>query len=272
MSGRFTGFTLVELLVVIAIIAILISITLPVLSNVRADAKTAICTSNIKQLNIALLSYEIQNGKFPCGFDNKSPQSEISPPGGWPGKSDCDKQGWWWFNYIADFLGKNYSTKSPMWCPTRSIKDLGAKKNILCGNYGVNQAICKSTDGNKGAEFVGMPLRTTQIRNPAGTFLLGDSGYATIMWLHATEPSVSPRKFSTRIKEDSAYVPGLDKANTKLFLFRPGIKLDALHGRHFNKTVNSGFVDGHVARLKSDAFYVSKEGNNYKNILPLWMP
>ena len=51
------GFTLIELLVVIAIIAILAAILFPVFARARAKARQAQCTSNLKQLGIALEMY-----------------------------------------------------------------------------------------------------------------------------------------------------------------------------------------------------------------------
>jgi prepilin-type N-terminal cleavage/methylation domain-containing protein/prepilin-type processing-associated H-X9-DG protein len=51
------GFTLVELLVVIAIIAILASLLLPALRNVREVGKSAVCLNNLRQVYIAFASY-----------------------------------------------------------------------------------------------------------------------------------------------------------------------------------------------------------------------
>lgn len=52
-----TAFTLIELLVVIAIIAILAAILFPVFAQAREKARSAQCTSNLKQISMALMQY-----------------------------------------------------------------------------------------------------------------------------------------------------------------------------------------------------------------------
>lgn len=65
------GFTLVELLVVIAIIGTLVALLLPAIQSAREAARRAQCTSNLRQVALALLSFHDKAKTFP-------------PSGEWP--------------------------------------------------------------------------------------------------------------------------------------------------------------------------------------------
>jgi prepilin-type N-terminal cleavage/methylation domain-containing protein/prepilin-type processing-associated H-X9-DG protein len=65
--GRPGGFTLVELLVVFAVIGILVALLLPAVQAVRESARRLQCTNNLKQLALAVASYESASDCLPPG-------------------------------------------------------------------------------------------------------------------------------------------------------------------------------------------------------------
>jgi len=100
-----TGFTLIELLVVIAVIAMLISILLPSLGAARETARTTVCSSNVRQLSIASLTYSNEQKGYYCSgnFDNRR-QS---------GFGRIDEVGW-----VADQLNGGYAIPGKFLCPS----------------------------------------------------------------------------------------------------------------------------------------------------------
>jgi prepilin-type processing-associated H-X9-DG protein len=64
---------LIELLVVVAIISILAAMLLPALQNAKASAKSARCTSNLRQIALGVLAYVDDNDGYLIGWFLDSP-------------------------------------------------------------------------------------------------------------------------------------------------------------------------------------------------------
>ncbi|MCM8532634.1 MAG: type II secretion system GspH family protein [Lentisphaeraceae bacterium] len=75
-------FTLIELLVVVAIIGLLVSILLPSLSKAREATKTAVCVSNIAQIQRAIQLYASnESSRMPADYSNASSRKLMNT---WP--------------------------------------------------------------------------------------------------------------------------------------------------------------------------------------------
>ncbi len=76
---RAHGFTLVELLVVIAIIGVLVALLLPAIQAARESARRITCANSLKQIGLALHSFENSNRRLPPAITQfASPRSGTS--------------------------------------------------------------------------------------------------------------------------------------------------------------------------------------------------
>ena len=86
------GFTLVELLVVIAIIGTLVGLLLPAVQAARESARMSQCSSNLKQIGIALHNFHDARGFFP--------PAQVSDPS----VTCCTGPGWGWGTFILPYV------------------------------------------------------------------------------------------------------------------------------------------------------------------------
>jgi type II secretory pathway pseudopilin PulG len=70
------AFSLLELTIVIVVIAVLVAITVPVVSGLRSRAQRVQCSANLRSLYVAAESYLQQNGSWPQISEDDSDSAE----------------------------------------------------------------------------------------------------------------------------------------------------------------------------------------------------
>src|SRR5260370_2746948 len=148
-QARRKGFTLIELLVVIAIIAILAAILFPVFAQAREKARQTTCTSNVKNLGLAVVMYAQD-------YDETYPPLWYQANDGhWPntvrpyiGQGGTDKTGTKW-------------TQGIMICPSAPLKNPG-------WSYAMSQEY--STFDTKLNSYVGRAM--AQVSSPARVLMI----------------------------------------------------------------------------------------------------
>jgi prepilin-type N-terminal cleavage/methylation domain-containing protein/prepilin-type processing-associated H-X9-DG protein len=275
-SRRRNAFTLIELLVVIGIIAVLVGILVPVVSSSRRHARDLTCTSNMRQIALALISYAGQNkGAFPPNNGENGQfwylQSLIGPYLTAPevvGRSGEIPAG---AEVSAGLAGGVFV------CPNDLPDSVRSYSMNLYASGDVSSHVRKLLEGDKprgrlfklgggdGSRLAllleswpELPVKGTNPTKYTAQAIIGllgkpgarFGGGAGIGW--KTPPDATPGRFADRDSQITFYRH--DRSH----------RMEEPTGR-----ANFAFLDGHVALLRQDELV---RGDKYSSYLVLWSP
>jgi prepilin-type processing-associated H-X9-DG protein/prepilin-type N-terminal cleavage/methylation domain-containing protein len=165
-----SAFTLVELLVVIGVIAILIALLLPALHRARQAAQKAACASNVRQIAIAVIGYNL---------DNKGSGFPFTPIITWDPVRHVHIATLWYAQYIVEtqsswtrngLLASWLSSSNVYECPgvlELNLPPLASYPGMLGSSYGYNSWLF----GSSGVTIT----KVSQIHRPSDTMMFADS-------------------------------------------------------------------------------------------------
>ncbi len=173
MSKR--AFTLIELLIVIAIIALLVSILLPSLSRAKALARRAVCSSNIRNLQLANVGYAEEHGEYYVIAAEDIMGANCRR---WHGVRDMVSDS---FDPLLSPLVKYLGTWKKR-CP--SFNDVftqsgqaGAGFEAACGGYGYNNQYIGGRNDLHGLGGFCHSAKVSDVKLPAGTVVFTDTAF-----------------------------------------------------------------------------------------------
>lgn len=247
------GFSLIELLVVISIVALLIGILLPALGAAREATRTAVCSSNTRQLAIAanVFAQDFED-HLPSAQDTQNPDLPSGYQSFWYGGGNFNTGD---FRPDLGVMHGYLGNVDVAGCPTLD-DDTRSFQGPVDYAYNVNYLGLIQRDSS---EKTRRGVSNLKVRNPTETVMFFDGG-------RISDPNPAVAEFERTgfgfPPSGNAGPPGFQVPGGK-----PAVPIPSFHGRHGGKGGLTGgrvgvvaWVDGHVSRRKPSQYPGSAYG------------
>ena len=150
------AFTLIELLVVIAIIGVLVGLLLPAVQQAREAARRSACKNNLKQVGLALHSFESANRALPPGYLYTSGATYDSQSSDISGEDDAaNHKGFAWGAMILPIMEKQalydrFEFDLPCFLPANKSARETSVSPYLCPSdtFSANMLVARDSGGS----------------------------------------------------------------------------------------------------------------------------
>ncbi len=235
------GFTLIELLVVIAIIALLAAILFPVFARARENARRTTCTSNLKQIGLAVMQYTQD-------YDETYPLRDYRVPTGVAGPDGQILFDTWvfWTQTLHPYTKSHHvyycpSSKMPADAEAGLLPGTTQLSTMLNGNYGISSHITRLSATSA--------LKLAAVKLPASKVMFLEFGNQSFQYAEVAKTAYT----------NTYYLPGGGAEGRSCAVlaahsaaFVRALAPDCENGRHFQGNV-VGYADGHVKWQKNTA-------------------
>jgi prepilin-type N-terminal cleavage/methylation domain-containing protein/prepilin-type processing-associated H-X9-DG protein len=208
--SRRPAFTLIELLVVIAIIAVLIGLLLPAVQKVRESAARTQCSNNLKQIGLAMHTYQDNYRILPPGW-------LVNAAGGAP------NPGWGWGTLILPYVEQSnvYTGLAPDTTGTVGMPAAAANTNLTLS---LSVYLCPSDPSPPINTLLGGYGRSNYVcnREVLGPDVFGRATYLSIQTIRDGSSNTILVGERDMLQNVGAIWPGRSNVTTASFEGRPG--------------------------------------------------